>query len=267
MADASTRSVPRSFDGAGRPKVALGPQAYGFASAIHGLCLGSRAPAADMAVGHSDPRPLMEVPLKTVLVTLASASLLAAPLPVFAQSHHGGGGSAGHGASSGGGRHGAGGFGRGTASGHAAGGRGGGSHISGGQAGGNRHGGGYRVAGRGYGDGHGRDRRSYSSHRGYGGYPYYYGGGFGLGFALSRSSGYPSYYSTPYYGYYDTPYYGLYESRTVVVDQQYLDPRTYDTAPVRGPPADACGSWAWDEAAAVYNWIPCQDGFTDLAPR
>jgi hypothetical protein len=180
--------------------------------------------------------------LKTILAALAGASILAAPLPVLAQTHDGGGGFHGGG--------GVGGF------------HGGGFHGGPGPAsiGGYHPGGGVRPgygSGTHYGYGAGRyagGYHGYSHYRGYGGYrgyPYF-AGGLGLGIALGLSASYDPWY----YDYYDAPFYGY--SETVTVENDAPPPPVYDAAPPAAQAAPAaCGSWSWDAARQVYNWIPC----------
>jgi hypothetical protein len=190
-------------------------------------------------VGHGDPRPLNEVHMKTPLVALASASLLAAslaatPVPTFAPSHGGGHGGGGGGYRGGGG----GGGGAYHGGGHYAGSRGG-------YRGGGYYGGGY---GRGY-YGHGYYGHGYYGH-GYGGAYYYgwpyYAGAAAFGFILGSAFLSPWYYDYP-------PAYSYYTYR---VDP---GPPVYDTTPYNGaaPPA-ACGSWTWDTGRATYFWVPCR---------
>ncbi|RAK59827.1 hypothetical protein DJ021_08420 [Phenylobacterium hankyongense] len=181
--------------------------------------------------------------MKTILAALAGAAILAAPLPVLAQSH--GGGSGSHGG--GGGFH------------------GGGFHGGPGPAAiGGYHPGGVRPAygsGPHYGDGEGHYAGGYRGDHGYshyrGGYPYY-AGGLGLGFALGLNAGYgPWSYGSPWYDYYDAPFYGY--SRTVTVENNTPPPPVYDAAPPApaAQAAPACGSWSWDAARQAYNWVPC----------
>lgn len=86
----------------------------------------------------------------------------------------------------------------------------------------------------------------------------FYGASFGLGLALGLNS----FYDPWFHGFYDGPYpyYGYYAP--------YPPPAGYappapgaEPAPPSGeaaaqPPA-ACGSWSWDTAKQVYNWVPC----------
>jgi hypothetical protein len=214
----------------------------GFQAGLRRLCMKGRIAAT---VGHSDRRPLMkEVPLKVLLATLAAASLLAAPLAASAQARQGGGGFHGGGgaaASGGGGFHGGGGN-----SGGGVGRPGGGyGHGAGGWSG---NGGGHSYnGGRYYG------RGGYGRYGGYRSYPYYFGGGVGLGFALGLSAGAPWYYDAPYYGYY-YPRYTYYDDGGPAPDGYVVDqapPPAANQAPA------ACGSWSWDPARETYTWIPC----------
>jgi hypothetical protein len=111
--------------------------------------------------------------LKPILVALAGASLIGAPLSAAAQTHGGGHGGGFHGGGHGGSFHGGGGF------------RGGGSF----HGGGGFHGGGFR--GGGFHGGHFR-----------GGVPFV--GGLGLGLALGAYPWYPA-YGGYYPDYYDYP--------------------------------------------------------------
>lgn len=157
--------------------------------------------------------------MKKILITLASISLLAAPIlatPVAAaaQSHRGGGG-----------YHGGGGFHGGVGAFH---------------GGGRYHGGGYRGGYRGggyYGGG-------YYRHRGNDGWGYVGAGilGLAVGSALSSSYNYPTYYET--YPAYGAP---VYRERVY----SYSDGYAY------GGPPQACGAWSWDSYQGRYFWIPC----------
>jgi hypothetical protein len=122
----------------------------------------------------------------------------------------------------GGGGHGGGGF------------SGGGMHSSGGMHGGGMHSGGFSRGGfaghRGFDGGH--FHREF--HRGFGGDPFAFSG-LGLGFALGLNAYDPWYYDGPYYGY------SAYPARPAYA----------------APPPVACGSWSWDAARQVYNWVPC----------
>ena len=88
----------------------------------------------------------------------------------------------------------------------------------------------------------------------------FYGAAFGFGLA--------SFYDPWFYGFYDGPYpyYGYYAP--------YPPPAGYyyppgAAAPPPGappiaappsasqPPPAACGSWSWDAAKQIYNWVPC----------
>lgn len=185
--------------------------------------------------------------MKKILVALASATLMAAPLAALpttaAAQHHGGGGG-------GGGWHGGGG--------------GGGGWHGGGGWGGGYHGGGWGGYRGGWGRGYG-----YWG----GGYPYFWGG-LGLGYWAAD----PWYYDYPaYYGY--APYYGYsYEtSGPADADGDYEEgpppAGSYNGAPpvnaprgpaaaapsqsYQAPPSQACGQWVWDAGANKYNWVGC----------
>jgi len=161
--------------------------------------------------------------MKKLIAALASAALITAPMAALAQGHGGG---------HGGGGHGFGGF------------HGGGFH------GGGFHGGGFRG--------------------GFGG-PFFWGAGFGLGLGLAYDPwfwGYPPY---GYYGYYGYPAYYEYDYN----DDAPAGSSSYyrgsmpsdDGAPPQGAnariappsqqsqaPAQACGSWRWDQTAQKYQW-------------
>jgi hypothetical protein len=95
---------------------------------------------------------------------------------------------------------------------------------------------------------------------GFYGYPGYYYGAAGLGFALGASLADPWYYGPAYYG-----YYGYYGPPAPVI---YADPAYgYAPPPVSGPaPQAACGQWSWDQANAKYNWIPGSCAPAAVAP-
>lgn len=112
-------------------------------------------------------------------------------------------------------------------------------------------------------------RGGYSPGWGYrGGYRGYSGGawaGATLGFALGANLAYPWYYGPPV-GYYGYPDYGYYGGYVAPAPEGYAgDPWAYDygtsvaspSTPGAQPPAQACGSWSWDQAQSKYNWIPC----------
>ncbi len=165
--------------------------------------------------------------MKSLLVALASASLLTAglasvPTQAVAQAHGGGRG--------GGGFHGGGGGGGGYHGG------GGGGHYGGG--GGHYGGGGYHGGGHYYGGG-GR----YYGGRYYGGgyYAPYYAGA--LGFALGSA------YAAPWYYDYPPPYY--------TYGYPAPPPDAYDDDDGAPPPPQACGAWSWDASQSSYFWTPC----------
>jgi hypothetical protein len=192
----------------------------------------------------------MEVSLKTIVVALASASLLAMAAPAMADSsHHGGGG----GGSWGGG---GGGWGRGSSA--AAPSSGGG--FRGGFQGGS-------VAGpRGFGASHFGGRPGF---RHFGGFAPFYFADFGLGFALGMSAIDPWFYDGFYGPYYDAPY--AYSYGPPPGGYYYPPPGApyppQQAAPQGAPPTAgattqsqqpaACGSWSWDAAKQAYNWVPC----------
>ena len=124
--------------------------------------------------------------------------------------------------------------------------------------------GGYRGGGsNGY---HGGYGGGYYGHRGYGGYPYFFGG-LGLGFGLASAFYDPWYYDyAPYYGYYG------YEVVTPAPAAAYDDPWTWDDgaedaaappqaaapqASAQATTPQACGAWSWDANKGKYNWVPC----------
>jgi hypothetical protein len=160
--------------------------------------------------------------VKPVIVALASASLIAAPLSAAAQR---GGGSGGHGGWSGGG--------------HGGGGGGGGAWRGGGWGG--WHGGGH---GGWYGGWHGHN---------YGCWGCYYGS-FAFGLALG-AAWYPWYWDAPYYGY-PYGYTVVYPDGGYYYDRYQRDygppPPTY-----AAPAQPACGTWLWDGQRQQYNWMPC----------
>jgi hypothetical protein len=179
----------------------------------------------------------MEVLLKTLVVALGCASLLATAVPAAAESsQHGGFSHGGSGAQSGG----RGGFARGGAQGAG-------------------------FAGRGFGAGHfaGGFRPGF---RGFRGYPYYFAD-FGLGFALGLSVLDPWYWDGgPYYGgyYYGYPPYGPppggYYAPPPPSGGYPAPPPAASGAPAVAGPSQApaaCGSWKWDTDKQTYNWIPC----------
>jgi hypothetical protein len=100
---------------------------------------------------------------------------------------------------------------------------------------------------------------SFAGHRGFrpgfGGYPFYFAD-FGLGLALGLSFIDPWYYDGVYGGYYGNYAYGP-------PPPYYYPPAPYGQAGPPPPPATsaqppaACGSWAWDTAKQVYNWVAC----------
>ncbi len=154
--------------------------------------------------------------MNKLLIALASAALIAAPLS--ASAHPGGGGG-------GGGFHGGGG--------------GAVAHSGGGFHGGGGYGGGYR----------GGDRGGYGGYRGggYGGYGYGAALGFVAGAALASSwSDDGAAYG--YDGGYDTDVaYGA-----PAYDQSYVDNSQQAGPPPNGA---ACGQWVWSQDAGKYNWV------------
>lgn len=170
--------------------------------------------------------------MKTIIAALAGASLLALAAPAAAQSHHGGWS---HGSSSSTSSGGSGGWAHGSPSG------------SGGQAvpGGISRGG--FAGGRAFDGGHHHFRA----------FPVFLGGfGFGLGLAAFD----PWFFDGPFYGYWEPyPAYGWNYPGYGPPPAYYPPPPRNDAAPppaAQQPPA-ACGSWAWDSAKQVYNWVPC----------
>ncbi len=167
--------------------------------------------------------------MKKLIAALAGAVLIITP--VAAQAQHGGGG------------HGGGGF------------HGGGFH------GGGFHGGGF----------HGGFHDHDGFHRGFFGDPFFWGAGFGLGLGLAYDPwfwGYPGpygYYGYPAYYEYDEDYGGPVSSADYYRGSMPADdgagpaPGGYaGSAPPppqsQAAPAQACGSWHWDQAAQKYQW-------------
>jgi hypothetical protein len=89
-------------------------------------------------------------------------------------------------------------------------------------------------------------------HRHFVGFPVFLGG-FGLGFGLGLAAYDPWFYGAPYYG-----YYGYYDYPPPPA--YYGPPPPSSQAappPAAAEPPAACGSWSWDAAKQVYNWVPC----------
>jgi hypothetical protein len=181
----------------------------------------------------------LEVLLKTIIAALAGASLLALAAPATAQSHHGWS----HGSSSGSSSS------RGGSGASSAPGGSGGQAVAGGVSRG-----GFQRGGFAGGAGFGADRFHHHFH----GFPVFLGGfGFGLGLAAFD----PWFFDGPYYGYWEPYPYYAYGASYGPPPPAYYPPTRGEAAPpppaaAQQPPA-ACGSWAWDSAKQVYNWVPC----------
>jgi hypothetical protein len=185
----------------------------------------------------------MEVSLKTIVVALASASLLAMAAPAMADSsHHGGGG------------------GRGGSWGGGGGGWSHGSSAAAPSSGGGFRGGfqGHSFPGpRGFGASHFHGRPGFHH---FGGFAPYYFADFGLGLAFGMSAIDPWFYDGFYGPYYDAPYaYGPPPGGYYYPPQQAAPqgaPPTAGATTQSQQPA-ACGSWSWDAAKQAYDWVPC----------